>query len=131
MLLAKFRQGSAHFALATDAFGSETGFVTFEHVIEAFLGPVDDEFHKEAPQWEIEAGGSITGPASLSLLSLEDALGTTVPTVDANSVGGLVIEKLGRIPAPGERVSFESFEVEILSVDGPRIDRVRVRKAAQ
>ena len=42
----------------------------------------------------------------------------------------LVIERLGRLPAAGERVRFPEFEVEVLSMDGPRIERVRVRPAA-
>jgi CBS domain containing-hemolysin-like protein len=50
--------------------------------------------------------------------------------VDANSVGGLVTETLGRIPAAGERIAFPNFEVEVLSTDGPRIDAVRVSPRA-
>ncbi len=69
----------------------------------------------------------MSGAGSLSLLSLEDALGCRMPDVEVNSIGGLVIERLGRLPSAGERVRFPEFEVEILSIDGPRIERVRVR----
>ena len=49
-----------------------------------------------------------------------------VPEVDANSVGGLVTETLGRLPVNGERIAFPEFDVEVLSMDGHRIDRVKV-----
>jgi CBS domain containing-hemolysin-like protein len=127
MLLANFRRGASHFSIVTDIPGTVIGFVTFEHVVEAFLGPVNDEFRKDIRQWHQDADGSVTGAASLSLMSLEDVLGTETPEVDANSVGGLVIEHLGRIPKPGERVTFPDFEIEIITTDGPRIDTVQVR----
>ena len=72
----------------------------------------------------------MSGAGSLSLLSLEDAIARRVPDVEVNSVGGLVIERLGRLPTAGERVRFPEFEVEVLKMDGPRIERVRVRPAA-
>ena len=125
-VLAAFRRGDPHFAIVTDALGTEIGFVTFEHVVETLFGPVEDEFSKASPVWQRAGDGSLTGAGSLSLLSLEQTLGVEAPLVDANSVGGLVIETLGRIPAAGERVAFPEFDLEVLSVDGPRIHTVRV-----
>jgi len=126
-VLAAFRAGDPHFAIVTNTLDTEIGFVTFEHVVEALFGPVEDEFAKKSPAWQRSGDGSVSGAGSLSLLSLEDAISRRVPEVDVNSVGGLVIERLGRLPSPGERVRFPEFEVEVLSMDGPRIKRVRVR----
>jgi CBS domain containing-hemolysin-like protein len=130
-LLAQFRKGAPHLAIVTDRLDNEIGFVTFELVIEALLGPVQDEFTKAEPRWTRGEDGSLTGPGSLSLFSLEDALGRPVPVVEANSVAGLLIEQLGRIPAPGEKVHFPGFEMEVLSVDGPRVESVRIRPVAR
>ena len=124
--LVAFRRGDPHFAIVTGTLGTEIGFLTFENAVEALFGPVEDEFSKTSPAWQRAEDGSVTGAGSLSLLSLEEALGVSTPEVDANSVGGLVTETLGRIPVAGERIAFPSFEVEVLSTDGPRIDRVRV-----
>jgi CBS domain containing-hemolysin-like protein len=124
--LAAFRRGDPHFAIVTGTLGTEIGFLTFEHIVEALFGPVEDEFSKSGPSWQRTDDGSLTGAASLSLLSLEEALGVLAPEVDANSVGGLVTETLGRIPATGEKVTFPDFEIEVLTMDGPRIDTVRV-----
>jgi CBS domain containing-hemolysin-like protein len=89
------------------------------------------EFTKAEPRWIRAEDGSLTGPGSLSLFSLEDALGRPVPVVEANSVAGLLIEQLGRIPAPGETVRFPGFEIDVLSATGPRVDSVRVRPLAR
>jgi CBS domain containing-hemolysin-like protein len=71
--------------------------------------------------------GSVTGAGSLSLLSLEETIGRPAPAVEVNSVGGLVLERLGRLPRQGERVRFPEFEVEVIEMNGPRIELVRVR----
>jgi len=124
--LAAFRRGDPHFAIVTGTLGTEIGFLTFENAVEALFGPVEDEFSKTSPAWQRAEDGSVTGAGSLSLLSLEEALGVLAPEVDANSVGGLVTETLGRIPVAGERIAFPAFDIEVLSTDGPRIDIVRV-----
>jgi CBS domain containing-hemolysin-like protein len=124
--LVAFRRGDPHFAIVTGTLGTEIGFLTFEHIVEALFGSVEDEFSKTGPAWQRAEDGSLTGAGSLSLLSLEEALGVLAPEVDANSVGGLVTETLGRIPVAGERIAFPEFEIEVLSTDGPRIDTVRV-----
>jgi CBS domain containing-hemolysin-like protein len=124
--LTAFRRGDPHFAIVVDALGTEIGFMTFEHVVETLFGPVEDEFSKTGPVWQRREDGSLSGAGSLSIFSLEEALGVLAPEVDANSVGGLVTETLGRIPASGERVAFGQFEIEVLSMDGPRIDQVKV-----
>ena len=128
--LKAFRSGDPHFGIVTDERGTEIGFVTFEHVIEALFGPIEDEFARKSPSWQLAGDGSVSGAGSLSLLSLEDAIGKPIPTVDVNSVGGLVLERLGRLPRQGELVRFPDFEVEVLKMDGPRIELVRVRPNA-
>jgi CBS domain containing-hemolysin-like protein len=65
-------------------------------------------------------------PRSLSLLSLEQALRVLTPEADANSVDDLVTETLGRIPVTGERIACPEFDIEVLPMEGSRIDTVRV-----
>ena len=125
-VLKAFRSGDPHFGIVTNERGTEIGFVTFEHVVEALFGPIEDEFAKKTPSWQQAGDGSVSGAGSLSLLSLEDAIGKPMPIVDVNSVGGLVQEQLGRFPRQGERVRFPGFEVEVLEMVGPRIELVRV-----
>jgi CBS domain containing-hemolysin-like protein len=125
-VLAAFRRGDPHFGIVVDLLETEIGFLTFEHVVESLFGPVEDEFAKGSLAWTRNADGSLTGVASLSILSLEGELNVLAPEVEANSVGGLLTETLGRIPEPGERVAFTDFDIEVISVEGPRIVEVRV-----
>ncbi|HWJ06583.1 MAG TPA: hemolysin family protein [Steroidobacteraceae bacterium] len=128
-VLAAFRRGDPHFGIVVDPLETEIGFLTFEHVVESLFGPVEDEFAKSSPSWRrAPDDGSVTGAGSLSILSLESELGVVAPVVEANSVGGLVIETLGRIPRVGDRVQLAEFEIEVLSMHGPRIGDVRVRR---
>jgi CBS domain containing-hemolysin-like protein len=128
-VLKAFRAGDPHFAIVTDELDTEIGFVTFEHVVETLFGPIEDEFAKKSPSWQRLANGAVGGAGSLSLLSLEDALGRQMPLAEVNSIGGLLQERLGRLPAPGERIRFPGFDVEVVRMAGPRIDYVRVTPA--
>jgi CBS domain containing-hemolysin-like protein len=130
-VLTTFLRGDPHFAIVTDPLGTEIGFLTFEHIVEALFGPVEDEFSRASPAWQRAEDGSLTGAGSLSILSLEEALGVLAPEVDANSVGGLVLERLGRIPVVGDRVSCPEFDIEVLAMDGPRTVRLRVLPRAR
>jgi len=125
-ILTAFRRGDLHFAIVTDPLGTEIGFLSFEHIVEALFGSVEDEFPKTSPTWRREGDGSLTGARSLSILSLEEALGVLAPEVDANSVGGLVLERLGRIPVAGDRVALPDFDIGVFAMDGPRIAQVKV-----
>lgn len=115
-MLKAFRSVDRHFGIVTDERGTEIGFVTFEHVIEALFGPIEDEFAKKTPSLQQAGDGSVSGAGSLSLLSLEDLIGKPIPVVDVNSVGGLVQEKLGRLPRQGGKVRFPDFEIELVRI---------------
>jgi CBS domain containing-hemolysin-like protein len=62
--LKAFRSGDPHFGIVTDPLGTEIGFVTFEHVIEALFGPIEDEFAKRSPSWQEAGDGSVAAPAA-------------------------------------------------------------------
>ncbi|MGH8496010.1 MAG: hemolysin family protein [Gammaproteobacteria bacterium] len=125
-LLKRLRKWAAHFALVINRQGTIIGFVTFEHVFEALVGPIEDEFSAAPPGWSRRPDGSITGSGALPLASLEGLLDWAIPTAEAHSVGGLVIWQLGRLPKEAERVAFDGFEIEVLRMAGPRILELRV-----
>jgi CBS domain containing-hemolysin-like protein len=124
--LQMFRTGAPHMAAAADDYGTIIGFVTLERVLETLVGPIDDEFRKHEFGWRRRDDGSVVGPASLSIVSLESVLGIAIDSPEANSVGGLVLDRLERLPQSGERVDFDRFCVEILGMSGPKIESVRV-----
>jgi len=125
-LLALFRGGTPHLAAVQDEVGTVIGFVTFEHVLETLVGPIEDEFRKELAGWQRRPDGTLTGRGSLSIVSLEHALGREIEFDEANSVGGMVQWALGRLPQAGDRVEFDGFRAEVMSMRGPRVHTIRV-----
>jgi CBS domain containing-hemolysin-like protein len=126
-VLKEFQQGYPHLAIVVDEYGTVEGFLTLDHVVEVLLGTIQDEFRHRRPDWKREPDGSWVGAGSLSIWSLERLLDVDLSRFpDVNSVGGLVMDKLERIPRPGERVAFDEFEIEVREMQGPRIVTVAV-----
>ncbi len=126
-LLAHFRSGQPHFALVVDDLGTITGFVTLDHLLEALLGAIPDEFRHQRQEWQKQSDRSWIGPGSLSIYSLEQLLDRDIDEAgEADSVGGLLMQRLDRLPDEGERIEFRDFDVLVLRRDGPRIALVQV-----
>jgi CBS domain containing-hemolysin-like protein len=125
-LLALFRTGTPHLASVQDAVGTVIGFVTMEQVLEALVGPIEDEFRRELTGWLRRPDGTLLGRGSLSIVSLEHALGREIDFQEANSVGGMVQWALRRLPLTGDRVEFDGFAAEVLRMRGPRVHLVRI-----
>lgn len=126
-ILHYFRKGSPHFAMVVDEYGTVEGFVTLDHILEALIGKIQDEFRHRSEVWEQLPDGSFLGNSSLPIYSLERLLDTTIEARDVNSVGGLVLHKLERIPEVGDVVKFDSFEIEVREMDGIRMVKIAVR----
>ncbi|HLT89888.1 MAG TPA: hemolysin family protein [Woeseiaceae bacterium] len=126
-VLKEFQQGYPHLAIVVDEYGTVEGFLTLDHVVEVLLGTIQDEFRHRRPDWKREPDGSWVGHGSLSVWSLERLLDVDLSRFsEVNSVGGLVMDQLERIPKPGERVAFDGFEIEVREMEGPRIVTVAV-----
>ena len=125
-LLTHFRSGHTHFALVVDDLGTITGFVTLDHVLESLLGAIPDEFRHQRQEWRRRLDGSWVGSGSLSLYSLERSLHIDIDEETADTIGGLVMRQLERVPEEGERVAFTDFDVVVLRKNGPRITLVQV-----
>ncbi|HEX2138551.1 MAG TPA: hemolysin family protein [Woeseiaceae bacterium] len=130
-ILKEFQHGYPHFAIVVDEYGTMLGFVTLDHVVEVLVGTIEDEFSHRRPDWIPQPNGSYVGHGSLSIYSLERLLNIEIsPFPDVNSVGGLVMDRLERIPRVGDKATFEHFELEVLQMEGPRIVTVAVTPLA-
>ena len=130
-ILKEFQRGYPHFAIVVDEYGTILGFVTLDHVVEVLVGTIEDEFSHRRPDWIRQPDGSYLGHGSLSIYSLERLLNVEIsPFPDVNSVGGLVMDQLERIPERGDKAAFEDFELEVREMEGPRIVTVAVHPKA-
>ena len=126
-LLEEFKRLHNHFAVVIDEYGGTSGISTFEDIIEEIIGDVQDEYdsdkeEKQKPQ--LMPDGSVVMEARTPIASVNDIMESDLPeSEDADTIGGIICNKLGRIPDPGECFHFENSElsVEILKADERRI----------
>ncbi|WP_018151454.1 hemolysin family protein [Leeia oryzae] len=125
-LFRRFKLGGPHFAVVAYQPEDPLGFVTLDNLLGALVGEIRDEFRQHYNDWTLLDDGTLIGKGSLPIFTLERALGVDVDQDDADSVGGLIMWKLGEIPKEGDKISFEQFDVVIKKMSGPRIILVRV-----
>lgn len=125
-LLALFRSNHPHFAVVDDELGQVVGFVTLDHVFEALVGDIPDEFAHRKVAWRLQRDGSWIGSGSMPLYTLERLLGRDIDEAEVDSVGGLVMWRLDRVPRAGDRAAFTDFDLVVREMRGPRIGRVQV-----
>jgi len=125
-LLKRMRTERFHLAAVIDEYGGVSGIVTLETVIEEIVGQIQDEFDVEAP--ELQKTGDFTWEVSGGMLieDLEEALDVELSDRDEDTLAGLVLSELGRVPAVGDRVELEPVSLEVLDVRLNRINTLRV-----
>lgn len=129
-LLLQFRDEHQQMAVVIDEWGSFEGIATIEDVVEAIVGDLRDEFDADGdePSVRRRSAGDYDVDGSVPLSALNDELGTTFHSDGFDTIGGLVLERLGRAPGVGDRVETDRYDVEVTRVEGTRIETVRVRE---
>ncbi|EWS82989.1 hemolysin family protein [Brachybacterium phenoliresistens] len=127
-LLLDLRDLGAQLAVVVDEYGGTSGIVTLEDVIEEIVGEVNDEHDEDEPERyarESERGWVVSGLMRPDEIRRE--LGVIVPeSTDYDTLGGLLMDELRRIPAPGDVVESAGLRLEVLAMDGRRVDSVRL-----
>ncbi|KQV33189.1 hemolysin family protein [Massilia sp. Root335] len=130
-LFRRFRGGAPHFALIGEKGKRPVGFITLDNLLGAIVGEIRDEFRLNENDWLPQGDGTFIGKASLPIVSLERVLGIDIDNEamgldEVESVGGLLMAKLGDIPKQGQRIEFPRFDVVVKKTNGPRILLVKV-----
>lgn len=125
-LFRRLRKGAPHFAVVAHDESHPLGFITLDNLLGALVGEIRDEFRQSQNDWFKLDDGSLMGKGSLPLFTLERALGLDIEADDVDSIGGLVMQRLGDVPEEGQRVEFSGFAVVVKKMAGPRILLVRV-----
>jgi CBS domain containing-hemolysin-like protein len=133
-LLEMFQQIRTHMAVVLDEYGGVSGLVTIEDVLEEIVGEIVDEYDAEFEE-EIKVIGEgiceALGRAHID--EINEQMGLALPEdEDYDTIGGFVFTELGRVPIPGEEVSWqESVQVTVLEASRRRIDRVRIERLSK
>ncbi|MBN1609876.1 MAG: HlyC/CorC family transporter [Polyangiaceae bacterium] len=129
-VLQDMRVKRQHMALVLDEFGTVSGLVTLEDVLEEIVGDIRDEHDvDEAPIVEVGTGRVVVD-ASVPWTDLSRYFGTELPEGDSyNSVGGFMVARLGRVPGVGARIKDFGFEFIVRHADERHVVRVEVARA--
>ncbi len=127
-LLAEMRTRT-RIALVVDEYGGLAGLVTLEDVLEEIVGDIREEHEPEEPRLEQSPDGSWLVSGLAHVEEIEELFGVEVGERSFDTVGGLVVSALGRVPSPGEILDLHGLRIEILEADRRRVYRVRVRAA--
>lgn len=126
-LLDQFQRSSTHLAVVTDEYGAIEGVATPIDILKAIAGELPDVGSRERPQIIKRADGSMLIDGHLPIDELQRALGRRDMTSgDYFTVAGFILARLGRIPKAGEVVTWRGLRIEVLDMDGRRIDKVGV-----
>ena len=129
-MLAEFRTGQSHMALVVDEFGTISGLLTVEDVLEQIVGEITDEFdetvlHPPPDMGDIEINGAT------SVRDLETQYDIELPANSGfETVAGFMLWRLGHIPAAGEKVEHNGRRFSVLATERNRIAKVRIEKIA-
>ena len=127
VLLKEFRRNRNHMAIVVDEYGGVAGLVTIEDALEQIVGEIDDEFDEEDEaniRREEARNFSVRGATPIG--EFNAYFGTRLADDEFDTVAGLVIKQLGRLPRRGEAVSIDGFEFKIARADRRRVDTLRV-----
>jgi len=128
VLLKEFRRNRNHMAIVVDEYGGVSGLCTIEDVIEQIVGEIDDEFDVEDDQnIRRDAAAQFTVRGVTRIDEFNEYFGTRFPEGEGvDTIAGLLMKQLGRLPRRGETVTLDGFEFRVLRADRRRVDALRL-----
>ena len=126
-LLADLQAEAGQFAVVVDEYGGTAGIITLEDLIEELVGEIDDEHDPERSAASVRRWrGAHLMSGRVHVDEVAEACGLVLPEGGYETLGGFVMDRLGRIPRPGDRVEVEGWELQVSEMDRRRVRTVRV-----
>jgi CBS domain containing-hemolysin-like protein len=131
-LLLDFQKRKRHLAVVVDEFGSVTGLITVEDVLEQLVGEMEDEFDVTQLSAVPLASGAVVLDGSANVRDLEVQYEIVLPRDEGfETLAGFVMSQLGKIPRGGENLEYDGRRYTVLQMEGHRIVRVKIEKLNQ
>ena len=128
-LLREMQEKTQHMAIVIDEYGNTAGLATMEDLVEEIVGEIRDESEPVSDVAE-EPDHSLLVSGDLSIDRLKDLTGYRPgQDLESTTIAGLVTERLGHVPAPGEKLQLDGIQIEVLASDALRVERLRVRRS--
>jgi len=131
-LLNRLRDSRFQLAIVVDEYGGTAGLVTLEDVVEEIIGDVRDEHdEREAPSSQQVGADNWLVSGQLRADEVTDETGFRMPDGDYETIAGLILERLGRIPSPGDATDLDAWRLTVTKMDRLRIAEVEVRRVSE
>ena len=128
VLLREFRVSHNHMAIVVDEYGGVSGLLTIEDVLEEIVGEIGDEYDvDEGEGIRREGERTYSVPALTRIEEFNAVFGTRYADEEFDTIGGLVLHELGRMPRRGESIEIGGVELVVQRADRRRIETLRVR----
>ncbi|GAB2549083.1 hemolysin family protein [Rufibacter soli] len=130
-VLSLFRAQKQYLGIVVDEFGSVEGIITLHDILEAIVGDIPDVDEEEEPLLVKREDGSYLVSGGLEIKELNRQLKREVVKknpAEFETLAGFVIYYLNRIPATGEKFTYNGFELEVVDLDGSKIDKLLLRE---
>ncbi len=127
-MLAEMREKQLSIAIVVDEYGGTAGLVTIEDLLEEIVGEIRDEFDIQEQEVQLLTANDAIVDGRVSIDDLAEIFDVEIPKNDFDSIGGLIVNELGRMPSVGDHVRVNGISLRVLSVAGRRIKKVRVTR---
>ena len=133
VLLRDFRANRNHIAIVVDEYGGVAGLVTIEDVLEQIVGDIDDEYDFDETEDNIilEAPGRWRVKAQTEIADFNAGFGTRFADDEYDTLGGMLLQRFGRVPKRGDRESADGLDFEILRADSRRVHVILVTRSPE
>jgi len=126
-LLEELQDMGVQMAIVVDEYGGTEGLLTMEDLLEEIVGEIEDEFSRTRESELIRLpDGDVLVHAGVPTEDIEELFSTTIDSDDVDTVGGYVYQVLGKIPSTGDVVETEHLRIEVVSILGRRIRKLRI-----
>jgi CBS domain containing-hemolysin-like protein len=127
VLLSEFKTNKIHIAIVIDEYGGTAGLITMENILEEIVGDIQDEHDHEKSETVKMADDTILVDAGISVDEMARELGLEYETEEFETVGGLIYDLVGSVPAVGAKLKWKDILLEVMAVEGQRIISVKAK----
>jgi CBS domain containing-hemolysin-like protein len=124
-VLTEMRRSRSHIGVVVDEHGSTAGIITMEDIAEELVGEITDEHDPEESPIQVNDDGSLLASGTLRIEDLAEA-GVALPEGEYGTVGGFLMDRLGRVPRRGDAVETEAWRVRVRTTRGRRVSEVTI-----
>lgn len=125
-LLQEFREKRVHMAVVVDEYGGVAGLVSLEDLMEEIVGEIEDEFDVGRTQIETVSPTEVVLDGGVGIDQLNDRFSLGIEGQDFDTIGGFILDRLGKIPNPGDEIQEDGFRISVLSTTGRRVRKVKI-----